>query len=395
MKPFKRLTGTLLCASMFAVLWGCSADQTRQAADNPVSFSNIALFGPRPALPTSDELHALSSDQRQDFLDYINAPRNAQVELHQRLYNYLDWITTGFNYQEETLTAREAMDRQTGDCQSLAIVTTALARELDLEVGYQLMDDSPVFQFGRTAVIKGVHVRTIIYDPEWQADHNFIAFSRPGLAIDYFPGNRERFVSNLTENDYLAMYYRNIAAKALQRDDLDAAYWNAVEALRHGGRNAASINTLAVVHRRAGDAKTAEALYRYGIEHANEKLSLMKNYRLLLLSEGRVAEARKAALKLDTMDDPSPFHWYHLARSSAEAGDVEDAIRYYRRALELAPYLHEAHLGLAVASFRAERPADAQRALVSALDHAYRPSTRKLYKAKLISLSQATDADGG
>src|SRR5690606_10408357 len=97
----------------------------------------------------------------------------------------------------------------------------------------------------------------------------------------------------------------------------------------------------------AGQLASAEAIYLYALEHASEKLSLLKNYHVLLVSSGRFADAQIIQSQLDSMDDPSPLNWFQLARSSFEAEEYRDSIRYYRRALALAPYMHEAHLGVA------------------------------------------------
>jgi Flp pilus assembly protein TadD len=75
-----------------------------------------------------------------------------------------------------------------------------------------------------------------------------------------------------------------------------------------------------------------------------------------------------------------------LARASHAGGDWNDAIHYYRRVLELAPYMHEVHLGLAQAYHAAGQLRRAEHELATAVDLANRVSTRNLYKAKLLSL---------
>src|SRR5690606_9721405 len=142
----------------------------------------------------------------------------------------------------------------------------------------------------------------------------------------------------------------------------------------------------AVVNRRVGDIDKAEAIYKYGIARADNKLTLLKNYHVLLLGSGRAEEAAEIERQLNSLDDPSPFHWFQLARTSYEERNYADAIRYYSRAIDLAPYLHEAHLGLARAYYEAGRLRAAERALETALENVFRPSTRNLYEAKLMTL---------
>ena len=271
---------------------------------------------------------------------------------------------------------------------SLTILTTALAYLADIEIDYQLMDDVPVYEFNGTTVKKGVHIRSILYDPEIPNIDVHFFISRPGIKIDYFPTNRQRFISNLNSNDYFAMIYQNLAAEALDQNNLNQAYWLAMEALQYVPAYSPAINTLAIANRRNGDMDIAELIYRYGISHADENLSLLKNHRILLENTDRPIEARQIQLHLESMEDPSPFHWFHLAREAKDAGQYNEAIRYFQKSLNLAPYLHEAHLGIAQANYELGRTQATKNSLQAAFIEASKVSTKNLYLAKLAALSQ-------
>lgn len=352
-------------------------------------------FGPRPDLPTPDAIHRLTPAQEADFLAFMGDPDNAVYKPNERLYEYLSRKTRHFAYDGTTFSAARTLAQNSGNCMSLAVLTTALADLAGVETAWQLMDDVPVYEFNDTAIIKGLHIRSLLYDPQVIEVDGALMMSRSGIKIDYFPTNRQRFISNLDRGDYLAMYYQNKAAEALQAGDPDRAYWLAREALVQAPDYAAAINTLAVLNRRAGRLETAEAIYRFGIAHADNKLSLLKNYRVLLQASGRVEEADAISRRLERLDDPSPFHWYQLARSSFEEGDFKTAIRYYNKALDLAPYLHEAYLGIALSNYELGRLDRTRRALVSATEEAEKVSTRQLYQAKLAALSRQTGGSPG
>jgi tetratricopeptide (TPR) repeat protein len=236
-------------------------------------------------------------------------------------------------------------------------------------------------------VAKGYHVRSILYDsPPVGSDKSRLL--RTGLKIDYFPTGQQRFVANLTREDFIAMYYRNVAADAISVQDYDKAYWYLRESLLHAPAESQAINMLAVVSRRTGDPQRAEDLYQYGLAQAQEKLTLLKNYHVLLMAQQRHAEAERIAQRLENMDDVSPFHWFQLAREAYDAAEYSDSIRYYRKALALAPYMHEAWLGVAQAQYEIGDSGNARASLQKALDNVYRPGTRRLYKAKLYSMLQ-------
>lgn len=382
----------LLVSCVTLCLAGCAG--TPPAPPEPrvhgVVYAEPGQFGSRPDIPTAEEIHRLNPAQRAAVLDYLRSAANAASPLHRRVFQYLERMTQDFHYQGETLTAADALALSRGNCLSLAILTTAVANLAGVEVGYQLVDDEPVFEYNGRIVKKGVHVRSTLYEPDPPPEEGAFVIFRPSITIDYFPTRSGRFISNLGEHGYLAMYYRNIAAEAIEREDYPTAYWYALESLEFAPEHSEGLNMLAVVYGRVGDLRKAEAIYLHGLERANEKLSLLKNYRSLLLRAGRREEARNIEEQLARMDDPSPFHWFHLARSAHRDGEYALAIAYYRRALELAPYLHEGHLGLAQAYYEAGRLESAQAALKDALDNAYRPSTRSLYQAKLEALRHET-----
>ena len=385
-------TRLLLSSLLALLLQACATEQLPPAVQEEAlpDFGDSRRFGARPVIPTPEQLHRLTPEQEEAFLRYFHHPSRANVSQHQRLYQYLENMVDQFQYQAETLSASEVMSLQAGNCLSLAILTTALAQLVDLDIGYQLMDDQPVFEYQGSVVIKGVHISSIVYNPDYAKVTS--AASRlgmsPGMRIDYFPELRGRFLANLDRNGYLALYYDNIASSAITAGDFDTAYWYLREALHYAPGHDASLNMLAIVNRNKGDAATAERIYRYGIARAEDKLSLLKNYQALLEWQGRAAEAEEIGRQLDTMEDPSPLHWLQLARNSQGSGDWQSAIRYYRRVLELAPYMHEVHLGLAQSYYSAGEFRNAEDALSEAISLASRASTRNLYKAKLLTLRQ-------
>jgi tetratricopeptide (TPR) repeat protein len=382
----------LLITAFCLLLQACATPVAPPTSpDAPPSFGDSSHFGPRPDILTPEDLHRLTPEQEADFVAYYYHPSRAHVTRHKRLYTYLENVVTNFNYRSETLTASEAYASRSGNCMTLAILTTALAQLAGLDIAYQLMDDQPVYEYQGDIVRKGVHVSSLLRNPDWVGKNGGTGdlFAAPGIRIDYFPSLRGRFVANLDTAEYLALYYSNIASDATMALDYNKAYWHLLEALKHVPDHGASLNMLAVINRRVGDIATAEGIYRYGIVHAQDsKLSLLKNYHTLLAGEGRTAEAEQIQQQLDTMNDPSPFHWLKLARESHEAGDWNNAIGYYRRALELGPFMHEAHLGLALTYYAVGSLRNAEQALRDAADAANRVSTRTLYEAKLAALSR-------
>ena len=370
------------------LLAGCNQVQQVRYGDNVSHLFNDALFGPRPAILGKQDIFALSDDQRQAFLSYFNAAAHEDVEDHRRVYNYLDTIVKNFNYQGNTFTAEEALRRSSGNCLSLAIITTALARTAHVDIAYQLVDDIPVYEQKGQIVFKGVHVRSVLYYTNLDMFGIDDPVLRPYIKVDYFPSGNERFIRFINENEYVSMYYRNMAAEALALDDFSQAYWLYRTALEQNPYSGDAVNGLAVVHARAGDETTAERLYEYGIAHSDEKLTLLKNYVILLKRQGRYVEAEAVNAQVDMLDDPSPFRWMQLADEAYENGDYQEAIRYYGKAMDLAPYLDRGYFGLARTWYQLGNRRAAERNMRLAMEHAFKRSTISLYEAKLAIMTK-------
>jgi Tfp pilus assembly protein PilF len=344
-------------------------------------------FGSRPAIAGPDSIQRLTPAQEQQFLVYFNRPENQSIKPHIRIFNYLFENTLTLQYDDNTYTAAQTLELNKGDCLSLAILTTALARVVGLDVHYQLVDSSPVFGLAGNLVNKEVHVKSVVFKRQKVSLEN-VGFQLPErVVIDYFAGRRGRFIGNISANAFNAMYYLNIAGEALEEQDFAKAYWYTREALNHNPLDPTAWNIMAVIYRRAGELAKAEEIYLFAIEHAEDKLTLLKNYRLLLTSQMRVAEAAAIENRLESMEDASPFHWYSLARNSYGMQDYAAAVRYFDKALAIAPYLHEAWLGKAQSFYQMNVLPEAELALKAAIENADKMSTRSLYEAKLMALA--------
>ncbi len=374
------------------LLVACASHPIDEARQPEQAFlDDSGRFGPRPEIIDASAIFAVSDAQRQAFLAYFHAPARQRTPPHERLYHYLVEATHGFDFHNDTFTAEKTLDSASGNCLSLAIVTTALADLIGVDVDYQLVDSTPVFERRGDVVIRGLHVRSIVYDPTWSRISNASTTSRrPGIRFDYFPDDTERvrLVGNLSEAAYVAMYYSNVAIESLVAGDINRAYWLLRESLQHDPRNATALNMLAVVYRRAGDEVTAEQIYQYAIDHLPEKASFLRNYVVLLTSQGRHAEIDQLRALLSNLEDDNPFSWVVAGRNAMSAGEYREAVRYFQRALEIAPYLHEAHAWSAIAYLHLGKRERAERALEQAVENAARKSTRALYETKLAAFNR-------
>jgi len=354
----------------------------------PALTFNSELFGERPDIIPVADIFRLSDEQQADFRRYFANPTLQNTPVHERVFSYLHGITLYFGYQGKTFTAEQALLNKSGNCLSLAILTTALANLAGVETAYQLVDSTPVFESHKDVVYRGQHVRTKLLPARSEHGEDRFVMGRSGLLIDYFPTRGARFVANITKAEYIAMYYNNLASEAIALGDNDTAFWLLRKTLELTPDAAGAINSMAVVHRRAGDLDKAEEIFEFGITHLDDKVGLLRNYRVLLEQQGRYDEVARINRKLTQINDPNPFDWLHAGHGAYNDGDFREAVLFYRKAAKIAPYLHESYAGMAKAYYMIGDHIGAERAFRNALEKSQQLSTRSMYEAKLMALSQ-------
>jgi Tfp pilus assembly protein PilF len=270
---------------------------------------------------------------------------------------------------------------------SLAILTTALARAANIEIEYQLVNRLPVYQEYGSLIFNARHIRSVIYEPLAEVGSG-VQIWRNKAVIDYYPSRYSYASGNVGVDKFVGMYYQNLAAEALAKDDFNRAFWLLKKSLEVDKDNAEAINSMAVLNRRVGDDVTAEELYKYGIKHADNKVSLLRNYHLLLTLQNRTVDAARVAKELEGLEDLNPFRWLHAANEAYDEADYKTAIDLYEKALEMAPYLHQGYFGIAKSEFQLGNYVASGEALDKAREEAFDMRAKDLYQAKLYALNK-------
>ena len=350
---------------------------------------NRALFGEPVHIPDADEIFALS-EQQIEALDEFLSRQVIDGDLNWQLARFIQRHLSDFDYWGETLMASQALQDQQGNCMSLAVVTTAFTRHLGLEHDFQLMRTPPTFERQSDLVLVSDHVRTRIYPPvadqqDEEQDHS--GWKTRRAIIDYFPTRERQPSRQVPRDEFLAMFYRNVASEKMLNGELNEAFWFAERADGIDPDNAAVHNLLAVIHRRAGDSETAEALLYHALGLHPNDVNLLHNLHALLKHRGRDEEAQAVFERLASLPDHNPYPRLMLARELAESGQLERALSIYKAIAEQLPYLHEAYWGMAIVRDKQGDHAGARQAMEKALDLTRAPRHERLYTAKLNSLN--------
>lgn len=339
-----------------------------------------------PDIIPVEDIFALTPQQIEDFKAYFFAPKNADVEAHVRLYNYLDDLLYAFDYRGDTFIANTALQNKAGNCMSLAIVTSALANVANLQVRYQRVNTAPIYRRFDNVMTLSAHVRSHIYAPITDLKPDEIVLIRPKVVVDYFQEDSNVSGDFLEETAFLSMYYQNIAGDALIEQDLALAYANLKAAMALDPDNPETLNTLGVLHRALGMDDSAERIYEYALNNTKGSLNVLSNYAVLLQDQGRVTELQNLEKQLLNIDDDNPYRWFDVANQQFAKQNYRTALRYFKRSVKTAPYLHEGYFGMAKSYYRMGRWLDASENIRKATELAFTSDEANLYQAKLRTL---------
>lgn len=385
---FRTLAALALTLLFAACAGGPETAVAPAVAEPPLPGLDPQPFGAPLPVPPPSALFALTREQQADFLREFNDPAQAAEAPHARLAGYIERRLWHFRYDGATRTASDALAKDEGNCLSLALVTTALARLVGVQVGYQRMRDEPVFERHDKVVLVADHVRSLLFDPEREREPGDITGMEPHIVIDYFPDRRRRRGGRVDEATLRSMFYANLAAEALAAEQHREAYWLLRAALEHDPASADAQNALAVLHRRIGNPGLAEAIYRHALRQHEADLNLLGNYRSLLASQGREDEVAAIDHRLAALPVRNPYDLIDRGNQAYAQGRPHLALQLYRQALERAPYLHEAYWRQAVVYHSLGDHARAQALLKTAASAAGRPRDRHLYEAKAQALAR-------
>jgi len=381
-----------LVIALVVFMAGCASQPPRQVQydallDRAPAF-NESLFGVPGHVPDFAEMTALTPQQESEFRRFFDAGVNSRHEPHKRVYEYLTRRLGNTRFLHRTLSASETVETRSGNCMSLALVTTAFARLADVDISWQLANADPVYSSEGSVIYSADHIQTLLFRTELTHNSMSVAFGRPYILVDYYTDYAPHSGEPLTESEMAALVYQNLAIEALAEGRLGQSFWLLRAGLQYDPANANIYNALAVVHRRAGDAQTAERLYRFALDEFGDQLIVLRNYRKLLLAQNRAEDADQLERRIMLLPDPDPYPLLGLGDEASENGDTGVALAYYQRAAEVAPYLHEVYLKIASIHTARGDLKRAQRALRKARDKAWAESDQDRYQAKLMALGE-------
>lgn len=369
------------------LLSGCTTQTAAQQVLQPPETS-ASLFRQPSSQPDLEQLFHLNEKQQQDFLSYFNSQEQATYTAEHRLYNYLQNKLMYFTYEGANNTAQVALEQLRGNCMTLALVTSALAKLVNIEVGYRVIYQEPLIDYENNVFISSNHIRTYLYKAAPELKKGDIVLRRPALVIDYFPESTDLTGQDIRPARFHAMLYNNLAADALLQGDSDTAFFLSQKALEQDPSYTPAVNMTALMYHRKNAFTEATQWFDYGMKLKDNRITLLTNYRDLAIKMGNQNVLENINQQLLTNEDDNPYAWLALAIDAERNQQFSHAKHYYKKLLEKAPYLHNANLALIRLYVKDQNFIAAQRLVEQAMNYAYEPERRDVYNTKLYELEK-------
>jgi len=370
-------------AARFVLLALAALAAPSAIALNPAATEAPAVVASTAAatIPTPQQVFAIPPAMR-DMLrtQVINRSYSREQRLQALVEMIFDRHGLDLQYDADaTLTVSEIWQQRRANCLAFTLMFVALAREAGIqarvqEVGqvvswYQDQAQGLVYSVGHVNAGVGFAGRFATVD----LDRNVLYDRRGPLPI--------------SQARALAHFYNNRGAERMASGDLVGArtFFNA--ALAQDNSFAATWNNLGVLENRTGDAAAARRALETALRLDGRQDAALTNASALYRKLGMVVQAQALEQRLQSVQREDPFAQYMLGAEAERAGQLDQAIRYYRQAVRLYDTAHQFHFGLARAYFLAGQLKRADRELLRAQELGGAPQQAR-YQAKLDSLAR-------
>ncbi len=370
----------LLPLAIALLLAACAAPPV---APIPTVFDDALFVAPAQQVDASD-LFAPSAAMKQYLeVDLAAAvrhkgPRAALVDaLYRRDQLRLEYDAVTTRNAADTFAARS------GNCLSLVIMTTGLARQLGVPVQYHHVFVEETWGRSGDLLVSSGHVNVTLANPLGERRERFDLVDASTIDFDPpAPGQRQHS-RVIGESTVVAMFMNNRAAESLAAGQVDDAYWWARTAIGTDSTFLPSHNTLAVVYLRRGALALAQRVLERLLDVEPANAAALSNLAKTYAALGRSKDAEVVQQRLAQVEKVAPFHYFHVGVDALERRDYALARQMFEKEVARAAYYHEFHFGLAIALLGLGEVAEARRQLALALSTSTRTADRELYAGKL------------
>ncbi|MGN6112877.1 MAG: tetratricopeptide repeat protein [Luteimonas sp.] len=338
--------------------------------------------------PAPEQVMAIPDELRAAFrARVVDATKMPEQRVRRMVDFMFDKDGLGLEYKgDATNTVAESYRTRQVNCLSFTLLAVALAREAGLRAQGQELDRVLAWNLVGNVVMQSLHANAVVTlkDRNLQVhdDRDFVLdIASSGLYTqDYIVHGYK-----VTDDRMLAAFYGNRAMELLAAGRLQESKAWLEKALQFDPEDATLWNNAGVLSLRLGEPVRAEEQFLHAARRDPRHTSVLFNLVGLYESRRDATRAGYWRERANRVLRRDPFYQFSLGERNAQAGNYEDAVLYYRRAISLDGRERLFHFALARAYVKTGRLDRAEKEL----DAAYRLSEgpeRERFQAKLDAL---------
>lgn len=314
------------------LLTACTTLPDHYSTTNTVSNSElldgVAFLGEKldeSELPNSNIMNI--SPEMEIFLAENIAGINSRTKKATTLSKIIfDQDGLGLTYDPRlTFTAEQTFKNRIGNCLAFSYLYTVMARKVGLEVEFQEVHILPEWDYTDNEIYvenRHINVRVDVsrfYD----------------LVVDINQVTREQQIDHtiLKEEQVLALYYGNIGAEFLMKENYEEAYKYFVKAIKTDEETAMFWTNLGVLYRRVGNAEFAEKAYFVALSYDNGDQAALNNLSYLYREAGDDERADYYGGMVKKYQQSNPYYKYVEAIEALEMDLYDLALNHINYAI--------------------------------------------------------------
>ncbi|MEJ2399886.1 MAG: transglutaminase domain-containing protein [Xanthomonadales bacterium] len=318
----------LLASFAVLILAACASPGNQPAGNSRVAVPPAAILEASPLddgvevrLAAVDDILELSPEMVAFLDEYVNRDGSQNERLAQLVQAIIGGERFVLAYDDSTRTARRTFEDRRGNCISFTNMFVAMARNVNLDAGFQEVEIPPDWSMSGETYLLSKHVNAVV---NLKGRHpRVIDFN----IADYDSDNEMR---EIDDERARAHYYNNMGVERMLEDDTAEAYAYLRQSLLEDITFSSPWVNLGILHRREGYADYAESAYLQALKYDDSDLQAMSNLASLYQQEGREAEADYYLDQVTTHRLRNPYYRFQLAITAFNEGDYTTAIDHLK-----------------------------------------------------------------
>lgn len=302
---------------------------TRQRKPNlPITIAQLNL----PDSPVNEAHFLTVTPQMQAFVDSLNltmlSPDKKVTKIYNTLFYQKNYIIDYDMFT--TLNAGDTFAKKRGNCLSLTAMMVALGRAAGLKSQFRESSAKPAWYSHNGLLAKLSHINTLMHKTR-----------RVSVIVDFNEKSYDSKNIGVILNDQLAkaMYLNNVASEALIKNELDLAYYYYRQAILLAPNQSDIWNNMGALLNRIEQYELSESILKYAIKLDPKNYSVLINLQNLYHNTQQFELKRSVKKSIHTLYADNPHYIKSLAERALIEGDMQNAIRYIKRANQLSPNL--------------------------------------------------------